>query len=991
VDGLTFPHPALVVAVGAVAALEVAAQAIGPAVPHHATLGPFYNPFDGARWLANLNFRCLVEPPYAHFMNPRNLPNPRMPHALSCATPLAAIRAIDFRAGSVFLGGVVPAFGFGVANAIAKARKPDGRTFEPVRYAKGTPPPLVFPIGKATGILRSLGAESGIAKGQEVRFVGEDINRDVFAVGGKGEGKEQPVETLVFTPNGLRPMGDLKAGDYVIGRNGKPTKVLGVFPQGRKPGFRVTFSDGVSTVCGDEHLWQVSTGKSRFASPANNERRAILRREQGKGSTEYRPRPLQCKPFAIKTLAEIRAHMAKNYRAETNGRLSIPLAGPMEFEGGKSLPLDPYALGILIGDGCLAQRGRAAFSSADEFIVEEMREVLAATGTEPVHVGKYDYRLVCRDRNVPNIARVRERNVVTKAVRDLGLNVGSHEKFIPNEYKFACRKDRVALLQGLCDSDGFASRNCVEYSTTSQRLADDVVFLVQTLGGIATYSSHENGYTYKGEYRKGRRAYRVSIRIDAVQPFRLPRKASALVKRTKDQILRHINKIEPVGDRDMVCIKVEANDHLYVVEGAIVTHNTTSVINPILYEAFLQDCGAFILNVKGDYDDVAAALAQRAGRVVQRIGFGRDARQVNALGGVDPNMASEFISSLLLLLGNEDGNATFWNTTATNLSRAILGLLWYVPFHYSFPGLYRYIFVRENRVARSREIETLVGQLTAAAHAAKSEEEREPILLHLTRIASYQLEIKNFYKQTEQIQSGVETQLNQILAKTVVPELESAYFNTTDACEELRFEDLYEKGEAWVVNCPIQEYGLSAAAIILFMKLRFYATMEQRRLKPGANQTRQVALICDEHHEVAASARKGLSDPYFVAKSRDTGTFCVFATQSISALKDKIGDWPTRAFLANVRQKFVFRTEDRETAEDILYLLGSVETEKTSESETTAPGSWSKSKGTTTSKEMRAVANPSVIRALLPNQALCLLTIANQSADDVITMRQVFA
>jgi hypothetical protein len=601
---MTFPGGVCLIS-GILLALEAAAQAIGPAVHGAGSWAGLFSPFDGARWLGSLNMKCIVAPGYAHWTNPHNLKFGA--HALSCATPLSVIHAIDWRSGLLFLGGFVPFAGFRIAEKITKATTPHGRTFAPVRYAKGERAPLVFPLGKATGVLRKLGAESGIARGQAVRFVGEDINRDVFAVGGKGEGK------------------------------------------------------------------------------------------------------------------------------------------------------------------------------------------------------------------------------------------------------------------------------------------------------------------------------------------------------------------------------------------------TTGVLNPILYESLLQDCGALIFNVKGDYDQVAVKLAERAGRVATRIGFGPDARQINLLSGMSPEMCGTFMSSLLLLIGNKEANAVFWNQQAAIVTRAVLGMLYYIPYFYSFPGFYRYLFVKADRLAMEQRIEDLVEQLLRAATQTSSEADRRELFGHVRYIEGCRLEIRNFEKQTDQIRSGVHGQLNQILSSTVVPELEQAYFNTSLDTPGFSFEDLYEKGDVIIVNCPIQDYGLAASAIMCFMKLRFYVTMEQRRMRPGANQTRQVGLHCDEHHEIAAASKSGLSDPVFVAKSRDTGTFCVFATQSISALNDRIGHDATKAFLANVRQKFMLRNEDKDTIEDMLWLLGTVETEQESESETRQPGSWGKSKGTTKSKTRHAVVDPSLVRNLKPREALCLLTIDNQSADDVIQLTQVFA
>lgn len=73
-----------------------------------------------------------------------------------------------------------------------------------------------------------------------------------------GVGKAQPLTSKLLTPNGWIKMGDVKVGDYVISRDGNPTKVIGVYPQGVRPIYRVSFNDGTSTLCDEEHLWTLN-------------------------------------------------------------------------------------------------------------------------------------------------------------------------------------------------------------------------------------------------------------------------------------------------------------------------------------------------------------------------------------------------------------------------------------------------------------------------------------------------------------------------------------------------------------------------------------------------------------------------------------------------------------------------------------------------------------------------------------------------------------
>ncbi len=413
-------------------------------------------------------------------------------------------------------------------------------------------------------------------------------------------------------------------------------------------------------------------------------------------------------------------------------------------------------------------------------------------------------------------------------------------------------------------------------------------------------------------------------------------------------------------------------------------------INSVLLQTLQQDCGALVFNVKGDYDGTALELARRAGRKVRVIGFGEGAEKINLNNGISPEMGAAYMSALLLLAGGQDKGAMFWNQTGANLTRGVLGLLQCFPYRYSFPGLYRYLFVKAERAEVDARIAELLTKWREAAKSATGER-RAAIVEQITYIEGCILEVANFHEQTHDIQSGTRTHLSMILSKTVVPEVENAFFLPDEGDgKPFRFESLYEDGDVFVINCPLQEYGLSAAAIMAFAKLQFYAAMEKRRIRKDVNRTRRVGLFIDECQEITTCSREGMSDHTALAKSRDTGMFSVWATQSMSALTAKLGDEMAAALVANLRNRIVFRSENKRTIEDVLYLLGQIEFDRKSTSETRQPGSWFKSKGETHAPQLQAVANPALFRSLRASHALALLSIDNESADDVLKMAQVF-
>jgi phosphate starvation-inducible PhoH-like protein len=188
-------------------------------------------------------------------------------------------------------------------------------------------------------------------------------------------------------------------------------------------------------------------------------------------------------------------------------------------------------------------------------------------------------------------------NPVTAALRELALaGTKSDTKFVPEPYKFNSAAVRLALLQGLFDSDGGPvtqrGRTCrVQYTTCSERLRDDVVYLVRSLGGIA-YWRRRPALGRKPGLARGRAvhhrhdAFILDIRMpDGLAPFRLARKQAMYDVGGGGRPMRFIDQIEPAGEAETVCIQVAAEDSLYVTDDLIVTHNTLNDAFIILDEA----------------------------------------------------------------------------------------------------------------------------------------------------------------------------------------------------------------------------------------------------------------------------------------------------------------------------------------------------------------------------------------------------------------------
>ncbi|MFE3148452.1 PhoH family protein [Streptomyces sp. NPDC059218] len=374
-------------------------------------------------------------------------------------------------------------------------------------------------------------------------------------------GRAQPVFTNVLTPDGWRPIGDLRVGDLVIGSNGEPTPVLGVYPQGEKDIYRVTAQDGSWTLCCGEHLWTVRTASDK-------------RRD---------------KPWRVLETKE----MIGNLRAAHARRYELPmLTAPVSFPE-REVPMDAYALGLLLGDGCLTGATTPSFATEDPELAEALEGSLP--GVSVRHKGGPDY--VLNRVKAPGDVVTLE-NPVTRSLRELDLvGTRSHSKFVPDAYLYNSADIRLAVLQGLLDADGGpvtqADRTCrVQYSTASIMLRDDVIALVQSLGGVA-YTRRRAAEGRAPGLAEGREvhhrydAHVVDIRLpEDIEPFRLARKAEKYrAAGGGGRPMRFIDSIEPAGREEAVCIQVAAEDSLYVTQDYLLTHNTLNDAFIILDEA----------------------------------------------------------------------------------------------------------------------------------------------------------------------------------------------------------------------------------------------------------------------------------------------------------------------------------------------------------------------------------------------------------------------
>ena len=350
-------------------------------------------------------------------------------------------------------------------------------------------------------------------------------------------GKAARKSLILLTKSGLKTAGEVTMSDYLVGSDGKWTKVIGVFPQGKLPIFRVGFNDGTHLDTCGEHLWSV---KQRYGGP-----------------------------WWTKSTSELALDLTEG----SEGRLKwrIPLVKPIEGTK-RDLPIDPYWLGLWLGDGC---KGNTSVCSMDDCVSDYIHEYAD-------RLGQRVSRSQAPNNKASSWSIVSKKGSVNTLAKLLKANNLYRNKHIPADYLTADIETRLAVLQGLCDTDGTVAKNGSQqsYCTTDLQLLEGFRFLVSSLGG--TYTIVE-----KPTYRK--LAYNIYFRLpDGMPGFRMKRKQERLnAFSAKVEPTRLVKSITPVGDDEAVCFMVAAEDHLYCAgPDFIVTHNSVCVIHALLWLAF---------------------------------------------------------------------------------------------------------------------------------------------------------------------------------------------------------------------------------------------------------------------------------------------------------------------------------------------------------------------------------------------------------------------
>ena len=386
----------------------------------------------------------------------------------------------------------------------------------------------------------------------------ENSPMNITILGSRSGGKALLHGSIIKTINGDVLIEDIKIGDSIFGADGKETNVVGVYPQGIVPIYEIEFRSGRKVKCCENHLWQCYTH-------SNKEKTTIVDTKT-----------------MFKDYRSLRLGKPESVGNRYNFKYSVPLNAAVEYPS-KELPIDPYIIGCLLGDGHISDRyvnKIISLTTHESDLEHYLKNFILPEDTKTRLVLKQDTRnftIFLGHSAKHAFKKLRSGTHLFQILDKLGMcNTYSYQKRVPKEYMYGDTTQRLRLLQGLMDTDGYvqkrrASHSEIMFTSSNPLLAQDVADLARSLGYPAKMSKHyENehqGYT------------NVAIYSDDMNIFLLPRKRDAIVKKVSGFQLARCNRdkiinITKIEDGEATCIMVDNKDKLFLTDNFVVTHNS---------------------------------------------------------------------------------------------------------------------------------------------------------------------------------------------------------------------------------------------------------------------------------------------------------------------------------------------------------------------------------------------------------------------------------
>ena len=362
----------------------------------------------------------------------------------------------------------------------------------------------------------------------------------------RGIAKALSLDSIVYTVDGAKTIADVRIGEKIYDRYGNIQTLTHKSDIFNKPMYKITLADSREIKVSEDH---------------NN----VILRKKERGNRNHGTREMFYEEIVATTKDIVNSGILQKRivtKKQSTGRefkYWIPTCLPIEYSH-KDIPLDPYLIGLLLGDGSIDK----------------------ATGYSRLHchiddlpfyqkkLSRYDFGKINFDKRSNAIA-IGILGIGSIVKQFIGTN-NCYSKKIPKIFFTASKEQRIELLRGLMDTDGSISSKNISFVSVSKQLAYDVAEIVRSLGGIARITDSK---TY----------YKVGIRIN-INPFAITRKAVKFIPNAPDKI--GIVSIERIDDCPSQCISVTGNSKTFLTDGYTITHNTTIVTIYVLYHLFLD-------------------------------------------------------------------------------------------------------------------------------------------------------------------------------------------------------------------------------------------------------------------------------------------------------------------------------------------------------------------------------------------------------------------
>lgn len=338
----------------------------------------------------------------------------------------------------------------------------------------------------------------------------------------RGKGKAIPNTEFVLTPDGYKLWGDINIGSRLYAPDGSITKVIDIPFNGMVNMLRITLADGRSILCSKEHLFKIFyRGQEKIVDA----------------------------DFIGRNYHKVRKTSAKNPTGDEYV-ISLPINGALPFDR-QVLPIEPYTLGLILGDGCITIKNNknvVRFTSLLSDVLEYKQLI--------------PYDITTHKRDIEHSIHIPNAYNILNSLGLLGTN--SHTKFIPEVYKYSSVEDRISLLQGLIDTDGWINGKTQCFCTASEQLKDDVLEVARSLGIKSFVFKKKDAWTlsFQTEYNLCRLTRKISKRAPLSNRYKVTSKRIT------------ITKVEYIGNYPAKCVTVDREDGMFVGPSFIVTHNS---------------------------------------------------------------------------------------------------------------------------------------------------------------------------------------------------------------------------------------------------------------------------------------------------------------------------------------------------------------------------------------------------------------------------------